>query len=233
MNATVESMFFVMVSLDQAFIGKTAQEIYNVLYYRKYPFCEVAVFQSVTEAHCYVQQHGNADFLSNPHLYGFAPMPLPVNSPKIGYNIRANKFVEFNSDSAAENLPATFDFPQCSRFSKPVVRQNVNDGLFWAVDAINGFAVTDNLRDLICFLADRGLVYAHAVPYGDELSAAVASRAAYLNRFACRYNFCEDIKLPTNLICNGEFFIDRDYENREARRSNNPTLNRLLSFGLL
>ena len=241
MNTKVESLFFVMVSFDQAFIGKTAQELYNVLYYRKYPFCEVAVVRSATEADCYIQQHNYANFLSNPHLYGFAPMPLPVNSVKIGYNIRTNKFVEINADSetasttcapASENVPATFDFPPSSQFSKPVVHQNANDGLFWAVDAINGFAVTDDLNALIYILADRGLIYAHAVPYGDEISAAVHSRSAYLDRFACRYNFNEDIELPTDLIRNGQVFIDPDYENREARRSNNPTLNRLLSLGL-
>ena len=241
MNTKVESLFFVMVSFDQAFIGKTAQDFYNSLYYRKYPFCEVAVVRSATEADCYIQQHNYANFLSNPHLYGFAPMPLPVNSVKIGYNIRTNKFVEINADSetasttcapASENVPATFDFPQSSRFSKPVVHQNVNDGLFWAVDAINGFDVTDNLNALIYILADRGLIYAHALPYGDEFSAAVYSRSAYLDRFACRYNFNEDIELPTDLIRNGQVFIDPDYENREARRSNNPTLNRLLSLGL-
>ena len=241
MNTKVESLFFVMLSFNQVFIGQIAQDFYNALYYRTYPFCEVAVVQSATEARNYAQQRYNAKFLSNPHLYGFAPMPLPVNSVKIGYNIRANEFVEINVDSAtesatcapaSENVPATFDFPPSSRFSKPVVRQNVNDGLFWAVDAINGFAVTDNLNDLISILADRGLVYAHAVPYGDEFSAAVYSRSAYLDRFACRYNFYEGIELSTNLIRNGEVFIDPDYENREARRSNNPTLNRLLSLGL-
>lgn len=241
MNTNVESLFFVMVSFDQAFIRKTAQEFYNALFFRKYPFCEVAVVRSAAEADCYVRQHYKADFLANPQLYGFAPMPLPVNSGKIGYNIRANEFVEINADSetdsttcapASENVPATFDFPQSSRFSKPVVLQNVNDGLFWAVDAINGFAVTDNLNDLIYILADRGLIYAHAVPYGDEFSAAVHSRSAYLDRFACRYNFYEGIELPTDLIRNGQVFIDPDYENREAHRSNNATLNRLLSLGL-
>ena len=240
MNTKVESLFFVMVSFDQVFIGRTAQELYNALYYRTYPFCEVAVVQSATEADCYARQHYNANFLSNPHIYGFAPMPLPVNSVKIGYNIRANEFVEINAvaDStncapASENVPASFDFPQSSRFSKPVAQQNVNEGLFWAVDAINGFAVTDNLNDLIHFLAYSGLVYAHAVPYSNEFSAAVASRSAYLDRFACRYNFNKDIELSTNPIRSGQVFIDPNYENREARRSNNPTLNRLLSFGLL
>ena len=164
------------------------------------------------EAHYYILQRYNANFLANPYLYGFAPMPLPSTSTKIGYNIRANDFVEINSDVVSENLPATINDQQCSLFAKPVVvEQNINDGLFWAVDAMNGFAVADNLNGLIHFLADSKLIYAHAVPYCDESSASAYSRSAYLNRFACRYGFNESIRLPSNPIRNGQLFIDSDY----------------------
>lgn len=234
MNTNVESFFFAMISFNQVFTGRTVAELYNALYFRKYPFCEVAVFPNVDEAHYYIQQRYNANFLANPYLYGFAPMPLPSTSTKIGYNIRANDFVEINSDVVSENLPATINDQQCSLFAKPVVvQQNINDGLFWAVDAMNGFAVADNLNDLIHFLADSKLIYAHAVPYCDELSASAYSRSAYLNRFACRYGFNESIRLPVNPIRNGELFIDSDYEPREARRSVNDIHNQLMSFGFL
>ena len=161
-------------------------------------------------------------------------MPLPSTSTEIGYNIRANDFVEINSAAVSENLPATINDQQCSLFAKPVVvQQNINDELFWAIDAMNGFAVANNLNDLIHFLADSGLTYAHTVPYGDELSASVHSRSAYLDRLACRYGFNESITLPSNLIRNGELFIDSDYENREVRRSINAIHNQLMSFGML
>ena len=225
MNNNVESFFFAMSSFNQVFTGRTVAELYNALYFRKYPFCEVAVFPNVDEAHYYIQQRYNANFLANPYLYGFAPIPLPSTSTKIGYNIRANDFVEINSDVVSENLPATINDQQCSLFAKPVVvEQNINDGLFWAVDAMNG---------LIHFLADSRLIYAHAVPYGDELSASAYSRSAYLNRFACRYGFNENITLPSTPIRNGELFIDSDYEKREARRSVNDIHNQLMSFGML
>ena len=234
MNTNVESLFFAMISFNQVFTGRIVAELYNALYFRKYPFCEVAVFPNVDEAHYYIQQRYNANFLANPYLYGFAPMPLPSTSTKIGYNIRANDFVEINSDVVSENLPATINDQQCSLFAKPVVvQQNINDGLFWAVDAMNGFAVANNLNDLIHFLADSGLIYAHAVPYGDELSASAHSRSAYLDRFACHYGFNENITLPLNHIRNGELFIDSDYEKREARRSINVIHNQLMSFGIL
>lgn len=234
MNTNVESFFFAMISFNQVFTGRIVAELYNALYFRKYPFCEVAVFPNVDEAHYYILQRYNANFLANPYLYGFAPMPLPSTSTKIGYNIRANDFVEINPDAVSENLPVTINDQQCSLFAKPVVvEQNINDGLFWAVDAMNGFAVADNLNGLIHFLTDSGLIYAHTVPYGDELSASAYSRSAYLNRFACRYSFNESIRLPSNPIRNGELFIDSDYETREARRSVNDIHNQLMSFGLL
>lgn len=233
MNTNVETLFFAMLSFNQVFTGRTAAELYNALYFRKYPFCEIAVFPNLDEAHYYVRQRYNANFLANPYLYGFAPMPLPSTSTKIGYNIRANDFVEINSDVVSENLPATINDQQCSLFAKPVVQQNINDGLFWAVDAMNGFAVADNLNGLILFLTDSRLIYAHTVPYGDESSASAYSRSAYLNRFACRYDFSESIRLPSNPIRNGQLFIDSDYETREARRSVNDIHNQLMSFGML
>ena len=234
MNNNVESLFFAMISFNQVFTGRTVAELYNALFFRKYPFCEVAVFPNVDEAHYYIRQRYNTNFLANPYLYGFAPMPLPSMSTKIGYNIRANDFVEINSDVVSENLPATINEQQCSLFAKPVVvEQNINDGLFWAVDAMNGFAVADNLNGLIHFLTDSGLIYAHTVPYGDELSASAYSRSAYLNRFACRYGFNESIRLPSNPIRNVELFIGSDYKNREAHRSVNDIHNQLMSFGLL
>ena len=234
MNTNVESFFFAMISFNQVFTGRTAAEFYNALYFRKYPFCEVAVFPHLDEAHYFVRQRYNANFLANPYLYGFAPMPLPSTSTEIGYNIRTNDFVEINSNAVSENLPATINDQQCSLFAKPVfVQQNINDGLFWAVDAMNGFAVADNLNALIHFLVDSRLIYAHAVPYGDELSASAYSRSTYLDRFACRYGFNERITLPSNPIRNGELFFDSDYEHREARRSVHAIHNQLMSFGLL
>ena len=110
---------------------------------------------------------------------------------------------------------------------------NVNDGLFWAIDSLNGFAVASNLNELIHFLLDAGLIYSHAAPYGDEYSAAINSRSAYLNRFACRYGFGEPVDLPYSLIRCGEIFMDTRYEEREQRRTDNQIRNNLMLRGLL
>lgn len=41
MNTDVESLFFAMVSFNQVFTGRTAAELYNALYFRKYALSQV------------------------------------------------------------------------------------------------------------------------------------------------------------------------------------------------
>ena len=132
MNVKVEEIYLVMVSFNQVFIGRTAEELYNALYYRHYPFCEIAVLNTLEEAQCYAWQRYHANFLSNPYLYGFAPMPLPSTSNKIGYNIRANDFVEINSAAVSENLPATINDQQCL-LNKNLVPYSTVGGIFVVV----------------------------------------------------------------------------------------------------
>ena len=239
MKIKVEEFYFGMASFNQVFIGRTAEELYNALYYRHYPYCEVAVFPRLEEAHLYVTQRYHVNLFSNPYLYGYAPMPLPIESKNSGYNIRAKEFVEITADSSNEIMPANFDSQQAQLiqnympYAKPIVQQNVNEGLFWAIDAINGFAVVSDIKDLISVMLNESLSYAHAIPFGDEWSASVSSRASYLNRFACRYDFKEIVNLPTNPIRSGEIFVDCNYEERESRCEKNKVRNQLLSVGLL
>ena len=242
MNVKVEEIYLVMVSFNQVFIGRTAEELYNALYYRHYLFCEVAVLNTLEEAQYYAwQQRYYVNFLSNPYLYGFAPMPLPMMSNKSGYNIRGRDFEEIPADTVQStnselfNIPAQ-QMPLCSdsmSYDKPVLKENVNDRLYWAIDAMNGYVVASNLDELIHFLLNVGLIYSHAVPYGNECLAAVNSRSAYLNRFSCRYGFSEEIELPQNLISSGEGFIDFRYEEREKQNEDNRVRSYLQSCGLL
>ena len=241
MNVKVDEIYLVMVSFNQVFIGRTAKELYNALCYRHYPFCEVAVLNTLEEAQCYAWQRYYVNFLSNPYLYGFAPMPLPMMSNKSGYNIRGRGFVEIPADavhstnSELSNVPAQ-QMPLCSElmpYDKPVLKENVNDRLYWAIDALNGYAVASSLNEFIYFLLSVGLIYSHAVPYSNEYLAAVNSRSAYLNRFSCHYGFNEVIELPQNLLSSGEYFIDSCYEEREKRNEDNRVRSYLLSCGLL
>lgn len=237
MEINVEELWLTMVTFNQCCICRTKTELKNALVYRHYAFCEVAVLSNAEEAHCYAQQRYHANFFANPYLYGYPPMPLPNTANNNGYNIRGADFSEIQQHQPDEdNLPTVPDFlPNISmQYSKPMSQTNVNDGLFWAIDAMNGFAVASNVDELIYFLLDAGLIYSHAVPYGDEYSAVINSRSAYLNRFACRYGFGETVgELPYSLIRCGEIFTDTRYEEREQRHTNNQIRNNLMLRGLL
>ena len=242
MEINVEELWLSMVTFNQCCICRTKTELKNALVYRHYAFCEVAVLSNAEEAHYYARQRYHANFFANPYLYGYPTMPLPNTANNNGYNIRGADFSEISIAANVQqhqpdedNLPTVPDFlPNISmQYSKPVSQTNVNDGLFWAIDAINGFAVASHLDELIYFLLDAGLIYSHAVPYCDEYSAAINSRSAYLNRFACRFGFGETVDLPYSFIRCGEIFIDTRYEEREHRRTDNQIRNNLMLRGLL
>ena len=238
MEINVEELWLTMVTFNQCCVCRTREELRNALFYRHYSFCEIAVLSNAEEAHRYAQQRYHANFFANPYHYGYPPIPLPNNTNNTGYNVRGTDFSEINVQQHQhdeDNLPTVPDFlPNISmQYSKPVSQANVNDGLFWAIDAMNGFAVASNLDELIYFLLDAGLIYSHAVPYCDEYSAAFLSRSAYLNRFACRYGFGEPVDLPYSLIRCGEIFTDTRYEERKQRRTDNQIRNNLMLRGLL
>ena len=77
MEINVEELWLTMVTFNQCCICRTRDELRNALFYRHYPFCEVAVLSNAEEAHCYTQQRYHANFFANPYLYGYPTMPLP------------------------------------------------------------------------------------------------------------------------------------------------------------
>ena len=68
MEINVEELWLSMVTFNQCCICRTRDELRNALFYRHYPFCEVAVLSNAEEAHCYAQQRYHANFFANPYL---------------------------------------------------------------------------------------------------------------------------------------------------------------------
>ena len=50
MDSSVEEIFLTMVSFNQCCICRTKEEFRNALFYRHYPFCEVAVLSNLAQA---------------------------------------------------------------------------------------------------------------------------------------------------------------------------------------
>lgn len=234
-NSEIDELFFTMVTFNEIFIGKTAEELFNALYYRQFPYCETAILYSYDEAYEYANRRYYQIFLANPVLYGLTPMPLPINENARCYNIRDFNFenslieqynkMEISPKSANQNLPMPY--------TVPVVMKNVNDDLFWAIDANNGFALASTLNELLDLMLDSGLIYPHAIPFTNEMIAGVNARNNYLGRFLSRYAMSENIELPDSIICSGAYFIDDLYSEREKRRTENLALNLLINNGLL
>ena len=231
----IEKIFFAMVTFNEIFIGKTDEELFNALYYRQFPYCEIAMLYSYEEAYEYANRRYYQIFLANPVLYGLNPMPLPTSENERCYNIRNFNFenllieqynkMEISAKSANQNLPMPYTLP--------VVKKNVNDNLFWAIDANNGFAVASNPNELLNLMLHAGFIYPHAIPFANEMTAGINARNNYLDRFFCRYSMNETVYLPDNIICSGEYFIDDLYSEREKRRADNLAVNQLKSNGLL
>ena len=153
MYANVEEVYLTMVTFNQVCICGTKEELLNALRFRHYPFCEVAVLSNFEEAQCYVQQRYHANFFANPHLYGYAPMPLPYTNSNNGYNVRVADFSEISDGDTGNSMLHTDEnrlslhhaLPNIAlQYAKPLPllgQSQVNEGLFWAIDAINGFAL--------------------------------------------------------------------------------------------
>ena len=101
------------------------------------------------------------------------------------------------------------------------------------MEAINGYSVASDLNMLAYFLTRQGFIYPRAVPYQNEILASIKSRAGFIKRFARRYGFESEQLDYLPMIASGNYFVDEFYQEREMRRMDNPTMQKILDFGLL
>ncbi len=224
-NIEVTSNYFAMVTHGQIFAGKSETDLYNALYNRKFPYCEVAVLKSLHEADFFAKNRYHALFYANPHLYPMYPMPMPL-AQEYNLDIGTIQTLDANQGSNLNNRNEM-------RFCVPVVQINVNADLFWAIDAINGYGVANDLNILLHMLTNCGLDYAHAVTYRNEYDAAIHARDCYVNRFIHRYGYTEIPHLFDKIIQAGNILVDPDYPNKEERLKSRSLVTALHSFGLL
>lgn len=230
-----EQPFFAMVTFNEIFIGKTAEELVNALHYRQFPYCEIAMLYSYDEAYEYSNRKYYQIFLANPVLYGLTPMPIPINENERCYQIRDFNFENLligQADNRAISPKSNKQYLPIP-YAMPVIKKKVNDNLFWAIDANNGFAVASTLDVLLNFMLHVGFIYPRAISVDYEMMASVVARNNYLGRFFSRYAMSETVQLPDNLIGSEMYFIDNLYTEREARRTENIIVNQLSFNGLL
>ena len=233
----IETPCFVMVSYDDVIVTQRIEELMTAISQRQFFCCEVAVLNEVEEATRYAVQKYYANFYANPFLAEETAMPLPSPASKQFYNLKSNRLTTaiYENDKnleLTEVSPSAFNlmYPQ---YKNPELLKNASVGTFWAVEAINGYSVVNDLNMLAYLLTRQGFIYPRAVPYQNEILASIKARAGFIERFARRYGFESEQLAYLPIIGSGHYFVDEFHQEREVRRIDNPTTQKLLDFGLL
>lgn len=238
----IETPCFAMVSYDNVILTQNIEELMAVISQRQYFYCEVAVLNEVEEATRYAAQKYYSMFQSNPFLSEVTPMPLPSPESQQTYNLKSHRLTtEINEQQESDKIlgltlsgasPSSFNlmYPQ---YNNPAIFQNSVAESFWSVEAINGYAVADDLNKLAYFLTRLDFIYPRAVPYQNEILASINARGEFINRFARRYGFESESLESLPIIASGHYFVDEFHQEREIRRRDNATMQNLLEFGLL
>lgn len=241
-NAVAETKerYVAAITPCEAIITKGPQELFNALCFRQGAACEAFALETQEEANVLMHQRYPYRFYSNPLLYGRTPMGLPATGcfnlvdGQTCQEIQPNTApVPLCSGSAAEPSmqPAPFIQPPIGTFG---MEAGAVAGIFWSIDAMNGYTMASNLDELVYVLSNPALVYPHAVTWTDPNAALVAARNFYLARFFRRYDATKEIvSLPEQEMEAGDMFLDQYYENRENCRAGNSVLERLVSAGLI
>lgn len=235
----VETPCFVMVTFDNVIVTQSIEELMAAIGQRQYFHCEVAVLNEVEEATRYAVQKYYEMFYSNPFLSEVTPMPLPTPASRQFYNLKSHRLTMAISESD-KNLELAPSGASQSNFNlmyqqykNPALLQNSAVESFWAVEAINGYAVASDLNMLAYFLTQQGFIYPRAVPYQNEIFASINARAEFINRFARRYGFETESLEYLPIIASGNYFVDVIHQEREMRRMDNPTMQKISAVGLL
>ena len=233
----IETPCFAMVTYDNVIVTQSIEELMTAISQRQFFYCEVTVLNEVEEAARYAVQKYYAMFYANPFLSEESAMPLPTPASNQCYNLKSNRLMTAISESdknleLTEVSPTAFNlmYPQ---YKNPELLQNSSVGTFWSVEAINGYAVASDLNMLAYLLTRQGFIYPRAVPYQNEVLASIKARAGFIERFARRYGFESEQLAYLPIIGSGHYFVDEFHQEREVRRIDNPTTQKLLDFGLL
>lgn len=212
---------FAVISLFEAGICQTPDELYSALEYRKSWLCDVFAYEELTLLSCLVRQYYPSNFYRNT-TYPSSPLQLPAKDTFYALQIADPLTITPTND----HLPNTVQNAVPSTCIP----------CFWGVNGLNGYCICNNVSELIGTLADPAfLVFPWAKCFVSANQAYFWARGQYTFRFFQRYDVTqESFKLPisTNPL-EAPFFIDPCFEEREAhlKASSNSLLNELHIMG--
>lgn len=104
---------------------------------------------------------------------------------------------------------------------------------FWGISFLQGFAVYSNPNILLGLLSAPDYHYARAISYPTEHRASMMATFDYYNRFHQRYSINDTTPTMFNAyLKDGQFWIDDNFEDHEAARSESELWKRLRDTGL-
>lgn len=232
--------YFVVITPGEVYIALGGQELYDILHNRICPVCEVYGLNTLEEAHVLAKQRWPYRFYTNPAFGGRTPMPLPATGT---FQLKDSSLLE---QPALQTKGALCDYPafgiikgeatSVQTTDQPAAEKaaDVNVGITWGIDAINGYGTAPNLDCLIYYLVDPRWGYPHALTWWDASLAIAKAYEAYLGRFFRRYDSAMEsapVHNPSDMGA-GDCFEDGYYADREKSRVEDAVFTRLVSYGL-
>lgn len=200
---------FLLISSREVALFQTYGDLYSALLQREDPWCHIYAHDDLSVLHFLVQQKYPAYFFQN-NAYPNTPLALPM----------APTYFALQMPPVVSAVGGSVELIQ-TEAQLPCV----NDGLVWAVSALNGFCICHNIDQLVPLLADPTFLIA---PWGiacpTQTDALNTAREYYIARFFRHFqSTSERITLPI-IPHPDEFshYIDSAYAERDSRwRENN------------
>lgn len=237
-------VIYVMVSPVNVLTTKTLQETYNSLYCWPFPYCEVFAVETPEEAAVLARQIYNARFLVRTEFVGWNPMSLPSACPIALIDTRAPMAKAMRPSpmmlpgmqvGTSQNIPVSSvpigQVPACGEVTfhqpGPLVLMGV-----WSVSYTWGFAVEDNLENLVYLLEAKK--NPHATWWPSAETASCWARKDYIDRFIRFFDLLEvDIQLPNYILEPGQEYNDSRFEDGGMELSESTAMKNLRNAGLL
>lgn len=193
-------------------------EVKTVLCQRTVPQADVWSFETKEEADIFAVQHSSYIGYRDPDSQGSVCLPAgssyAIRNPAVNSTIPMSRETEGVYAMNAMAMKAFYVG-------------------FWCIDAINGYAVTSDIDQLMWALVDSQFLYVHAVWLdGSPVESAInIARSRYIRRFYTRYNGQnERLTLPQDPRC--MIYLDPYFADRERRYCRNSAMETLQTYGL-
>ena len=221
--------YYLIITYIEVYVVYGVQALYNCLYFRRLPTCEIQACETLEEVNALALQRYPYRVYTTPALQGVEPMPLPATGEYQRKDSELEQLLISEGLNGMEKLAAPGSSLQQesiqqagSAASTPVVLGtempiiDVNAGICWAIDGMNMYGTALDLNALVSVMSDPKWVYPHALTFMEFNIASFAARKRYMERFYRRYDSAKECILePHAQLEQGDLYQDTSYVERE------------------